>query len=170
MLKKQDKKELVKKLVEDLAGARSIIFNDFQGVVAKDIQDLRAELRKEKVKHKVVKISLLKKVLERLGIDTANYQYQVPLAVSFSTDDEVAPARILQKFAKINDKLKILGGYLGKDFMDESKVKALASLPSKLELQTQLVRMLGGPARGLVSVLAGNIRGLVNVLDAKSKM
>jgi large subunit ribosomal protein L10 len=165
MLKREDKKKIVAKLAQDLSQAKAIVLNEFHNVPAKEIQELRVGLRKEQVGYKVVKISLLKKVLEKLGIDTASYNYQVPLAIGYSNDDEVAPARILQKFAKTHENFKILGGYLGKDFVDAEKVRELSALPDKVALRGQLASVIIGPVRGLVSVMAGDIRGLLNILS-----
>lgn len=168
MLNKQQKKDIVKDLVEKLKVAKSVVFSDFQGLGAKDIQGLRQELRKESVDYKVVKLTLLKRALRLAGLDVSNFNFQVPLSVSLSREDEVTAAKILAGFSKKNDKLKIVSGVLDNKIIDAGRVKALAALPGKQELRGQLVSVIASPLRGFVSVLVGNIRGLINVLNSQS--
>lgn len=165
MLTREQKKNIVKDLAQELKKARGVVFCDFQGLKAKDLQELHATLRKENVKYKAVKITLLKRALREIGVDISKFDFQVPMAVSFSLEDEVAPARLLQAFAKKHENLKVLAGVLDQKFIDGVEVKKLGSLPGKLELRGQLVGVIAGPLRGLVSVLAGNLRKLVYVLS-----
>lgn len=166
MLKKAEKKVLVKELVKELANIKGLFLTDFQGLPTRDLQDLRAELRKEQANYKVVKISLIKRALNELGLDTSNFDFSVPLSITYSAQDEMVPAKILQKFAKKNVNLKILAGYIDGKFMDGKSVKQFASLPGKQELRGQLVGVIAGSLRGLVSVLSGNTRKLVYALNA----
>jgi len=166
MLNKQQKVEVVKKLVADLKAAKAAVFSDFTGLPARDVQNLRKDLAKEGISYKVVKLTLLKRAMRAAGLDVSAFNYAVPLSVSLSREDEVAAAKILQGFAKKNEKLKIVSGVLDGRILDAAQVKALASLPSKQELRGQLVGVIAGPLRGLVNVLAGPARGLVNVLNA----
>ncbi len=166
MLTLEQKKNIVKDLAQEIKSAQGVVFTEYQGLPTRDLQELRATLRKEKVKHQVVKLTLLKRALKQIGIDLKEFNYQVPLSVSFSAEDEVASARILQAFAKKHEQLKLVAGILDQKFIDMTAVKKLASLPGKLELRGQLVSVIAGPLRGLVSVLSGNMRGLLNVLSA----
>lgn len=165
MLKKAQKKQLVNELAKELDGAKGIVFSDFQGLPDADIQKLRMELRKQDVRHKVVKLTLLQRILRRIGVDLAKFDYHVPLAVSYSREDEALPAKLLKAFAKTHDKLKILAGIVDRRLVDSATVNQLASLPGKQELRGQLAAVIAGPLRSLVSVLAGNLRGLVQVLN-----
>jgi large subunit ribosomal protein L10 len=147
-----------------------VIFSGFQSLPTRDIQELRSKLSEEGVGYQVVKLSLLKLAMKRAKLDTGSLNFRVPVSVSISADDEVAPARILHDFAKTHDKLSILGGIMDGQMIDESRVKALAALPTKQELRGQVVYVISSPLRGLVSVLQGNMRGLINVLNAKAKL
>lgn len=166
MLNREQKKKLVSDLAAELSDSRGIVFSSFEGLATKDIQGLRGELRRENIKHKVVKLSLLKRALRRIGVDSEKLGVRLPLAISWSQEDEVAPAKILSTFAKTHDKLKIVAGVLEKQLLDAMQVKNLASLPGKQELRAQVVGVIASSLRGLVSVLAGNLRGLVNALNA----
>ncbi|MDP3741392.1 MAG: 50S ribosomal protein L10 [bacterium] len=167
MLTKPQKQKIVKDLSQELISAKGIVFTSFQGLTTKDSQELRRLLRKENVQHKVVKITLVKKALERSGISSDGLSTNLPMAVSWSLEDEVMAAKILSTFAKAHESLKIVSGILDKKFLDAATLKQLAALPGKLELRGQLVGVLASPLRGLVTVLSGNIRGFLNVLNAR---
>lgn len=170
MLSKQQKKDLVIELANEIKAAKAGVFCDFSGLPAREIQKLRQTLGKEGVSYQVVKINLLKKALRLAGYDTAGLDFNKPTAVALSAEDEVAAARILNAFAGKEEKIKIISGILDKGVIGASQVKALALLPDRQTLRGQLVGVVAAPLRGLVSVLAGNIRGLINVLNAKSKL
>ena len=170
MLNKQQKKDLVKDLSQQLKAAKSVVFSSFSGLPTRESQELRRALRQEGIVHKVVKITLLQRALRLARIAVSGLTINLPVAVSLSLDDEVAPARILQKFASGKDSVKIVAGVLDGQLIDAGKVKMLANLPGKTELRGQLVGVIASPLRGLASVLTGNIRELITVLNAKSKL
>ena len=167
MLTKQQKIELVKNLTEKIKVAKTAVFVDFKGLKVKDSTDLKKALRAEGVDYVVVRKTLLDIALKNAGIEgisTKTMDGQV--ALSLSNVDEISGAKIIDKFAKTNENIKMLGGVLGKQVMNAAEVKALAKIPSKEELLVKLVGTLNAPVSGFVNVLAGNLRGLVQVLNA----
>lgn len=166
MLTREQKKKIVKELTKELKEARGIVFSEFSGLPTRELQELRSLLRKSGVSHKVVKLTLLRRVLNTVGLDTSDFGVQVPTAVSWSFTDEIAPAKILTAFSKTHQNLKILGGVMDKKLVGAGEINTLALLPGKQELRAQVVWVIASPLRGLVSVLSGNLRGLVNVLNA----
>lgn len=170
MLNRKQKEQIVKQFSEELKDIRGGVLTSFEGLPTKAIQELRATLSKDNVKYKVIKLSLLKRILDAIGIDTSPFNYQVPLALSFSQQDEIAPAKLVTAFAKKHEQLKVAAGILDKKLIDAGQVRQLAALPGKQELRGQVVMTVAAPLRGLVSVLSGNMRGLLNVLNAKIKV
>ena len=83
----------------------------------------------------------------------------------FSYDDPVPAAQSIYKFSRINDVLKILGGFLGYNWQDKNKIIALAKLFPREIILGQLVNVIVSPLSGLVMVLSGNMRNLINVLN-----
>ncbi len=171
---RQSKESAVSRITDNLKKGKGIVFADFTGLLVKELRELRAELRKAGIYYEVVKKTLLKRGLTEAGLNNAlvdELKGSVSLAIS---DDEVAPAKALVTFAKTHDKLKVLGGVLDNNYIDELKIKNLAALPTKPELLGKLVGSIQAPLTGLVRVLQGNMRGLVQVLtqiqNAKSKM
>jgi large subunit ribosomal protein L10 len=165
MLTKQQKKELVIELSEKIKNSKSAVFVDFKGLKVKDVTDLKKELRKAGVEYIVVRKTLLDIALGNNKVEANVKGMEGQIAISIS-QDEVTAAKIIEKFAKTNENLKMLGGILGSQVMTEAEVKALAKTPSKEELLAKLVGTLNAPVSGFVNVLAGNIRGLVQVIKA----
>lgn len=166
MAKTRQQKEFdLAELTAKVKAAKSIVLSEYRGTTVKDIDTFRNALRKEAVFTKVYKVPLLHKALEANGI-SAHVDYKVPVVVSVSAEDEVAPARIVKAVSKDVKTINILSGVVDGKFMDKSQMMALAELPSKQEMRAQLVGTLNAPVSGFVNVLAGNIRGLINVLNA----
>jgi len=166
MLTKDQKKKIVKDLTEQVKKSKSVVFVDYKGISVKDLTSLKQELRKEGITFKVTRKTLFDIALKEAGMDVSTKKMEGQVAMSMSDADEVTPAKIIAKFAKGNDKLKILGGVLGVKSMTAEEVKALAKLPSKEELLARLVGTINAPVSGFVNVLAGNLRGLVQSLKA----
>jgi len=113
------------------------------------------------------KKTLLKKALAESALSVNADEFTGSLAVAFGlTAEETAPAKILAKFGKDKEAIKIQGGLLEGKFISAAKVLELAKLPSRLELLARTVGAIKAPITGFVNVLAGNLRGLVNVLNA----
>ncbi|MEA2098025.1 MAG: 50S ribosomal protein L10 [Patescibacteria group bacterium] len=164
---KQDKEKIVKNLSDKFSKAKSIIFLGFKGLTVKEDNELRNKLRGEDIDYKVARKTLIKRGLKDVNIEGAeDLELEGPISMAVSYDDEVAPARLANEYAKTNKKLKLLGGYVSNKYLDVVEIKALSLLQGKDQLRAQLVGTINAPVSGFVNVLAGNIRGLVNVLKA----
>lgn len=163
---RKEKEESLASLTEDLKAAKGVVFTEYRGMTVKQMENVRNNLRKENVKYQVVKITLLKKALTALGISSDGIKYNGPIALAVSKEEETSPARILKSMTKENPQLILDGGIFNHELVGSDVVIRLASLPSKPQLVAQLLSVLQGPARGLVTVLSGNTRNLLNVLNA----
>ncbi len=166
MLTREKKEEIVKRLTEELKNSKAVVFTDYRGIKANDINRLKKDLKKEGTNLQVIKKNLIELSLQNTKLNVSVRDLEGQLAIVVSTEDEVAPAKILTKFAKENENLKILGGILGEKELSEKEVKALAKLLSKEELRAKVVGSLKSPISGFVNTLSGNLRGLINVLKA----
>ncbi|HET7673404.1 MAG TPA: 50S ribosomal protein L10, partial [Candidatus Saccharimonadales bacterium] len=161
-LDKAKKEEIVKEVSDLLDSSKITVIANYQGTGVKQLQELRKDAKNGGTKVKVIKNRLVIKALQSndkyKDIDTARLNAQ--LIYAFNSEDEVAPAQAFAKFAKKNKSLEFVGA-LSEDgtFMEAEDVKQLASLPSKEQLRGQLVSVIAGPQRGLVSILSGIIRG-----------
>jgi large subunit ribosomal protein L10 len=165
MLNKDQKKEIVKDLVEKIKAAKAVVFADFRGLKVKDLSVLKKELRKSNASFKVTKKTLMDIALKEAGLSCTTEKLEGQIAISLSPD-EISAAKIIDMFSKKNENIKILGGMVGEKEMTAEEVKAIAKLPSREEMLAKLVGTIQAPISGFVNVLSGNMRGLVQVLKA----
>jgi large subunit ribosomal protein L10 len=171
-ISRQTKETQVAELATTLGESKLTAFAAYQGLTVKDLQSLRRAAREAGVTIKVVKNRLVRVALshnEQLkDVDTSLMTGQ--LLYAMSSEDEVAPAQVLAKFAKENPALALIGGFdaTGTTLAD-ADIKALASLPTKDQLRGMLVGTIAAPLSGFVNVLAGNVRGVLNVLNARAE-
>lgn len=168
MAKTREKKEQEVGLLKDnLEKSKSVVFANYNGLKVKEVEELRKKCRAERVGYQVVKKTLLKKSLSEVKMESeAVSDFNGGIAVTFGFDDEVAPAKILNDFAKEHEALEFFGGFLEGSYVGPEKILALAKLPSKQELLAKVVGSIKAPVSGFVNVMAGNLRGLVQVLNA----
>lgn len=162
---RKQKEQALKEIETHLGDSKSIVFVGYHGLSVPDIEILRQEARKQGVLLRVVKKTLLQRAFSNKELNLKAKDLGTGLAVAFSLSDEVTAAKLLAKFQKDHEALKIYGGLLENKFVDGSAVLALSKLPGKLELYGKLVGSLNAPVSGLVNVLAGTMRGLVTVLN-----
>jgi len=164
-LTKEKKQKSLADLKTYIAKQKSIIFADFSKVNSKDLFTLRKQLKEAGCSLKVAK-----KTLIRIAFGQSNISYwnkiksSVPgqLALVFGIDDQVAPAKIANKFTKVNENFKILGGIFEGKFIDRERALVLANLPSRDEL---LGRLLGS----ISSSTASFVRVLDKIRESKTK-
>ncbi|MFA5926424.1 MAG: 50S ribosomal protein L10 [Parcubacteria group bacterium] len=166
MLTKDQKKELVKKLTEQVKTGKVMIFSDFAGTTVAKMKNLRDELRKTGSTYKITKKKLIELSFRESGIEINSKKMEGQLGVAIGQEDEVSAAKVMAKFAKENKNFKILNGVLEKKLISAEEVMALSKLPSREELLAKLVGTINAPVSGFVNVLAGNLRNFVGVLKA----
>lgn len=155
-LTKDQKTKQIESIKEKLSNQKSIVFVDFNKVPSKDMFSLRKTLKEAGCNLKIAK-----KTLVRIAFGQSNISYwnkiksSIPgqLALVFGVEDEIAPARIANQFAKTQENLKILGGIFESRFIEREKVLALANLPSRNELLGRLVGSIYSPVTSFVRVL-----------------
>jgi len=155
-LTKEQKTKQVNDIKEKVANQKSMIFVDFNKVPSKDMFVLRRNLKQEGCNLKIAKKTLVRVAFGQSNISFWNkIKAVVPgqLALVLGIDDEIAPARIANKFAKDHKDFKILGGIFEKKFIDREKVLVLANLPSRNELLGRLVGSIASPMTNFVRVL-----------------
>lgn len=164
---KEKKEQILKKLVEAMKGAKSVAFAEYKGISMKDLSRLRAELRKAKVTFTVAKKTLIRLAAKEAGFDNLPDEImEGPIGAVFSMEDEIAAVKILHKFSKKVDAIKIKGALFNGRVLSTAEAKALALLPSKEELLAKFVYLLKSPITGFHGVLKNTISGFVRALNA----
>ena len=143
-----------------------ILLTDFKGLTVAEVNNLRQLLREANVQYKVCKNTLIDVVAQEKEIEGLA-PYLIGNTALAACDDPAATSKILFDFSEEHESLKIKGGILGKQVIDESGVRALQDLPSKEELIAKAIGGIGAPLYGLVNVLNNGspIQGFVNVLS-----
>ena len=136
------KKKIVADLVASYKEAQSFVFVDARGLTVEQDTALRTEMRKNGVNYKVVKNTTLNLVFKELGIEGLDEMFKGPTAVAYSTEDMMAPAKVSKKFADDFEKLSIKGGIIEGKVATVAEVEALAAVPSKDVLLSQIVYAL----------------------------
>ncbi|MFD0716777.1 50S ribosomal protein L10 [Paenibacillus sp. GCM10027626] len=143
----QAKQEAVEVLTEKLRESSCTVVADYRGLNVMQVTELRKQLREAGVEFQVLKNSLLRRATVGAELTKLNDVLTGPTAVAFSKEDAVAPAKILNEFAKKNDALKLKGGVVEGNVFDENEIKALAELPSREGLLSMLLSVLQAPMR-----------------------
>lgn len=169
MLTKQKKQEILKDLEANLKKAKIVIFINFHGLNVITSHKLRKLLREIGVCYLVVKKTLAKKALEMVGLKGEMPNLEGELALAYSEQDPIVSAKVLQKFAKENKTIKLLGGVWDNKYINSEMVLTLANIPSREILLGKLVYIINSPIRGMVVTLNGVIKNLVSVLSQIKK-
>ena len=147
-----DKKAVVAEVSAQVANAQTIVIAEYRGIEVTDLTVLRRKARESGVYLRVLKNTLVRRAVA--GTEFAGLADQMvgPLIYSVSADP-VAAAKVLNDFAKTNDKLVLkAGSYAGK-VLDKAGVQALASVPSREELLSKLLYVMQAPVAGFVRAL-----------------
>ena len=168
-ISKDKKQQLVADLGALLSDAKMTVYAQYRGLSVADLQDLRAMAREAGVKIKIVKNRLVKVALGEVAVykntDTSGLEGQLLYAIS--SEDEVAPAQVLDKFAQTHEALSLKGAFSGEgNSLDETEVNALAKLPSKQQLIAQVVNMLESGVNDITNALSGNLHALLDGISA----
>ncbi len=148
-----DKKAVVAEVSAQVANAQTIVVAEYRGVKVTDLTVLRRKARESGVYLRVLKNTLVRRAVADTPFAGLADHMVGPLIYSVSADP-VAAARVLNDFAKTNDKLVMkAGSYAGK-VLDTAGVQALASIPSREVLLSKLLGVMQAPVSGFAGALA----------------
>ncbi len=147
-----EKKAVVAEVSAQVATAQTIVVAEYSGLGVTHLTKLRAQARKSGVYLRVLKNTLVRRAVVGSPFADLAGQMTGPLIYCMS-QDPVAAAKVLNDFAKTNDKLVLkAGGYAGK-VLDKAAVQALASIPSRDELLAKLLYVMKAPVSGFAVAL-----------------
>lgn len=165
------KQAVVAQLKEQLESAKGVVLTSYKGLTVAQDTELRRELREAGVSYHVVKNTMLRIAAKEVGIEGIEEHLEGTTAFAFSTEDAVAPAKVICGFIKKNkledaEVLTVKVGMVEGKVIGVDEVKALAALPSREELIAKLLGSMNAPISNTVNVLQGVIRNAAYVLDA----
>ncbi len=165
---REKKTQIIGQLTDKLSRGTIVIATSYQGLTAKEMTELRRALAEGAVDYHVVKNTLTRFAARRAGKEQVMSIVNGPIALAFGYGDVVEAAKVLSRYIKSGDlAVQIKGGLLGERVLSADEVVALASLPSREILVSQLIAQLQAPARSLHNVLSSPLRGLCHVLQAQ---
>jgi len=166
-ISREKKEEIVADLVEKFSRSQALIMTDYRGLRVEEIRSLRNRLREESCGYHVVKNSLVKLALEKVGLPFEEAFFAGPTAIGFCYEEIVAPAKALVDYANETKTLTIRGGLVGRQVVSEGEIISLSQLPSHVELLSQMIAQSQAPLVGLVNVLSDGLRALIYLLRAR---
>ena len=153
------KKAQVAETAEILKNAQTGILVDYRGLNVAEDTELRNKLREANVNYFVIKNTLLGLATKEIGLEGLDEALHGPTALAVSTEDPVAPAKVLAEFAKKNDKLEIKSGFMDGAVMSLDEIKTLAATPSMETLIATMMGSLNAPVSNLVRLLQTIVDG-----------
>ncbi|QWD74306.1 50S ribosomal protein L10 [Polynucleobacter sp. TSB-Sco08W16] len=148
----QDKKAIVADVGAQLAGAQTVVLAEYRGIPVEQLTKLRASARDQGVYLRVLKNTLARRAAQGTQFEPLADSMVGPLIYGISADP-IASAKVLQAFAKTQDLLVIKAGLYNGKLLDVAGVKALATIPSRDELLSQLLGVMLAPVSAMARVL-----------------
>ena len=150
-----EKQAIVAGLVETLKSAASGVLVNYEGITVAEDTALRNELRKAGVNYSVVKNTMVRRALDDSGLGELDDVLHGTTSLAVSTDDPIAPMRVIHKFSKSidGDRFVIKAGFMDGKVLPLEDIHALAALPSKEVLLGQVLGMMLSPITSLAIVI-----------------
>lgn len=168
----EQKQAVVAEVSAQLAKAQTVILAEYRSISVKDMTELRKRARGSGVYLRVLKNTLARRAIADTPFKGLSAKMVGPLAYGISSDP-VAAAKVLQEFAKDNEKFVIKAGAMHNVVMSAKDVAALAKMPSRTELLTNLVATMQAPiakfVRTLNEVPGKFVRTVAAVRDQKQQ-
>jgi len=147
------KKAIVEEIADKFSKSSSAILFDYRGLTVEEVTELRKQFREAGVDYKVYKNTLVKRALEKAGVEGLADLMDGPNAIAFGFEDPITPAKIGSEFAKTHKALELKAGVVEGEFFDEEKVKELAAIPSREVLIGKLLGSLKAPVSNFAYML-----------------
>lgn len=161
-----EKTEKIAELKELFDKSTSFFVTDYQGLDVPTLTVLRKELRDNKVKYLVAKNTLIRLAAKEAGIEGIDEHLNGPTAIAFATEDASVAAKILYESTKKHDLPRFKIFCVEGQLHQADEIKALAELPPRDILLSQIVAAVEAPFAELVGSLDGFFRELVGSIDA----
>ena len=147
------KVDAVQEIVQDLQAAKSFIIFEYHGLTAKNISSLRKDLHENGGKMHVLQNNILRRSLQEAGLDASSLNLTGPNAIALGMQDEIAPVKFVSELAKDFSFVELKGAFVEGQFIDNSKIAEIASIPGRAGLYSMFLSCLTSPIRGFLYAL-----------------
>ena len=165
-MNRKQKKELVESLHKTFLNSQSIIVTHISGLTVSETTTLRSNMRDANCKFKVTKNKIVKLALKKTKFEHLDNLFTGPTAIS-SSEDAIAPAKVLVNFTKESEKIKIIGGGIDEKSLSIEEITNVASLPSLEEVRSKLIGLLMASSTKLVRTIKEPPSRLARILATK---
>ena len=149
-----EKQAIVEALAERIKNASAGVLVDYKGITVSEDTALRTELRKDAVDYTVVKNTLTRKALDKLGMNELDHVLNGTTSLATTEGDPIAPIRIVSEFAKkMNGKFEVKGGFMEGKVLPMADIDEIAQLPGKDALYSKVLGTMLAPITSLAVVL-----------------
>lgn len=162
------KKEFIDTLNKSVAAASVVLVAHYKGLTVAEMTDLRVKIRNTGAGFKVTKNKLTQRALKGTKFEQISAMFVGPTAIAYSSDP-VTVAKVITEFAKVNEKLVVLGGAFGDTMLDTKGIVNLSKLPSLDELRAKIVGLIQAPAQRIASILQAPGGQVARVIGAHSR-
>lgn len=166
---KEKKAQVVRDLIDHLSRSTIIISTNYQGLLAKQLADLRSALARAGIGYHVVKNTLVYRAADQVNKPRLKEIVEGPVALAFGYEDAANVAKAFSQYVKsANLPLQIKGGLLGDRVLPPEELASLADLPPREVLVARLLGQLQSPVAALHNVISYPLRGLLTVLENRA--
>ena len=167
-MNREQKKNYISEMETQFQNNESVLVTHYQGLNMNQLDDLRSQMREHGIKFQITKNRITKLAIEKTKCKELAKLFTGATAVAFS-NDAIISARILSKFAKNNENLKLLGGIMGEEVLDQAAVQNVANLPTLDEARSKITSILATPASKFVSILLARNEKMGNLSPENSE-
>ena len=166
MMNKETKKNYIEEMKKIFSTNEAIMITHYQGLNVVQLDELRNDLRENGILFKITKNRITKIAVKDSPCKDLEKFFTGPTAAAISSDPFMT-ARILSKFAKKNDSLKIVAGFMEGKVIDQVEVAKIASLPTLKEARANIVGILNASAQKLIGILLAQSKKMANLAPAE---
>ena len=167
-MNKEAKKNYIEEMKKVFSSNEAVMIAHYQGLNVVELDELRKELRDNGILFKITKNRITKLAVKDSPCKDLEQYFSGPTAAAVSSDPFLS-ARILHKFSKKNDKLKIVAGFMEGKVIDQAEVAKIASLPTLSEARAKIVGVLAAPAQKIISILLAQSKKMASLAPAEEK-
>jgi large subunit ribosomal protein L10 len=171
-LNQKEKKQVISDLAKKIEGYKAVVLTHYRGLKVEQMSQLRKRLREEKVSYHVVKNTLMRLASKGTDLEKLNDYFEGPTAIAVSYGDPILLAKVFLEFVKTQPSLEIKVGLIEGRVTPPEEMKALATMPSREVLLTQILggiqmtgAQVGGAIIGMLQQMLGILQGRAEQLE-----
>jgi large subunit ribosomal protein L10 len=163
-MKREEKAQVVERIASQMKDAEAIYAVDYRGLSVSQAASLRQVLREADASFRIVKNTLTLRAAEEADAEHVKALVEGPTALTFVKGDPVVAAKALEGFARRERVMELRGGVLNGEPLTAERLRELARLPAREQLNAQLAGVVASPLTGLARGLGALLGGLAVAL------